>query len=568
LPISLRAAAALVLSSLAFAAAPAGAAVPGVNLKDEPTANPAELDHLRDAGVKVIRVFVQLNDLRADPKRIDGYANDAALAQAHGMSIILVILDQDGPPTTTAAVSQYAQTLGSLAAKVRGKNSDVAYEIWNEEDAAEFWPAPDPAQYVRLLSSASSAVRNNDAAAKVVLGPTTGNNYGWIDQLYANGLTNAMFDAVAVHTDTACLTVGPDSFYRDNGRLGQFTFLGYREVRQTLLAHGADKPIWMTELGWSSTQGSSQPLCAKGAFAGQKPSGVTEDQQATFLRAAYHCLALDPYVPVALWFTYKDDPAAQTDDLRHYGLLRADGSAKPAWAAFQDVAKAPNADLFPGTPCGDFDPPAITALAPAPGQQFVGSLLIRASATDGGGSGLGRITFRVDGRSQEIRNYTGSAVADGKPVELDWQGAKKLALGKHTIAVEAIDMNGNFASQKIEVQKVKTLKATMPTSTRAYSVKCRGRKCVLRGKVSGPAGYSVGGKVQALWQQQRSVRKKGAHKARIMWKTIHKGLKNANQPFTFTQRVSRSGKWRVQVRYLGQAPLKPSSARALFVRVK
>jgi hypothetical protein len=360
--------------------------------------------------------------------------------------------------------------------------------------------------------------------------------------------------------------VGPDSFYRDNGRLGQFTFLGYREVRQTLLAHGAgDKQIWMTELGWSSTQEGASPLCAKGAFAGQKPSGVTEAQQATFLKAAYHCLAPDSYVPFALWFTYKDDPSASTDDLRHYGLLHADGSPKPAFAAFQDVAHAANNDLFPGTPCGDFDPPTITLLAPVANQQFTGSLLIRASATDRGGSGLGRITFRADGGTQEIINFT-NGVTDGKPVQLDWQRAKYLSLGKHSIAVEAIDLNGNVASQSVTVERVKTLKATLPTRTRTYSVKCRGRKCVLRGKVTGPAGYSVGGKVKALWQQRRSVRSKG--KTRLVWKTIHKGLKNANKPFTFTQRVSRSGTWRVQVRYLGQAPLKPSSARPLLVRVK
>lgn len=560
---SLRTSIALVLSVLACAA-PAGAAVPGVNLKGEPSG--AELDHLRAAGAKSIRVFVHPDDLRSDPSRIDGYATDAAQAEARGMSIIFVILDQGGPPTTSGAVSTYARTLGSLVARVKGKNHDVAYEIWNEEDADQFWPSPDPAAYVRLLSAASAAVRTNDAAAKVVLGPTTGNNYAWIDQLYANGLSNSMFDAVGVHTDTACLTVGPDSFYRENGRLGQFTFLGYREVRQTLLAHGADKPIWMTELGWSSTQPSTQ-LCASGKFAGQKPSGVTESQQATFLKAAYHCLALDPYVPVALWFTYKDDAGAQTEELRHYGLLSSNGSPKPAWAAFQEVAKAPNADLTPGAPCGDFDAPAIKVFAPAAKQQFTGSLLIRASASDGGGSGLGRITFRADGAQQEIINFT-SGLADDKPVQLDWQRAKNLALGKHTITVEAIDMNGNVASQAIEVEKVKTLRATLPTTTRAYSVKCRGRRCVLRGKVTGPAGYSVGGKVQALWQQQRLVRKKGARKARRVWKTIHKGLKNANQPFTFTQRVNRPGRWRVQVRYLGQAPLKPSSAKPLFVRVR
>src|SRR5207248_8263616 len=90
-------------------------------------------------------------------------------------------------------------------------------------------------------------------------------------------------------------------------------------------------------------------------------------------------------------------------------------------------------------PCGDFDPPAIKVMAPAANQQFVGSLKIEASASDGG-VGLARITFRADGKSDEIVNFT-TDVANDKPVVLDWQGAKKLANGKHTIAIEAIDKN-------------------------------------------------------------------------------------------------------------------------------
>ena len=95
------------------------------------------------------------------------------------------------------------------------------------------------------------------------------------------GLRSASFDAAAVHTDTACLTSAPDSFYRDGGRLAQFTFLGYREVLASMAARGdGGKPIWMTELGWTSTGGASGPLCASGTWAGQKPAGVTQAQQA------------------------------------------------------------------------------------------------------------------------------------------------------------------------------------------------------------------------------------------------------------------------------------------------
>ena len=99
-----------------------------------------------------------------------------------------------------------------------------------------------------------------------------------------------------MHTDTACLDRGPDEFYRENGVLARFTFLGYRTVRDTMAAHGdGGKPIWMSELGWSSTNGSPTS-CTRGTWAGQKPSGVTEANQAAFLTKAYACLANDPYV--------------------------------------------------------------------------------------------------------------------------------------------------------------------------------------------------------------------------------------------------------------------------------
>ena len=41
------------------------------------------------------------------------------------------------------------------------------------------------------------------------------------------------------------------------------------------------------------------------------------------------------------------------------------------------------------------------------------------------------MTFQADGK--EIRNFTGADVGSGKAVKLEWQGAKNLAFGPHTI---------------------------------------------------------------------------------------------------------------------------------------
>jgi hypothetical protein len=516
-----------------------------------------ELDAAQGLGARVVRVFASPDTFDAGSRaQFQALARTAA---ARGIGVSLVLVNRNRTDHDPAA---FAARTGAFAAAMRGLNQTLAYEIWNEEDAVEWWgAAPDPSAYVALFHAASAAVRLADPAANVVLGPTTGNNYAWIEQLYGAGLQGSSFDAAAVHTDTACLTSGPDAFYRVDGRLGQFTFLGYREVHASMAARGdGAKPIWMTELGWASTGGAGGPVCASGESAGKKPAGVTQVEQAEFLKAAYHCLALDPYVEYGLWFTLRDDPAQPRADLRHYGLV-----GKPSGAAFQAVAAAPNADLSPGAGCGDFDAPAITIKAPGAGHKFVTTLLIQASASDAG-VGLGRITFRADGAKDEILNFT-SELANDKTVELDWQGAKHLALGRHTITVEALDLNGNASSQSVEVDKVKSLAATLASRTRAYGVRCKRRRCVVTGRVSGPAGQSIGGKAKVYWQRHTSVRRKGK-RPRFVWKTLHKGTRNANRPFTFAQRIRKPGRWRVQVRYLGQAPLKPSRSKYLAFRVR
>jgi hypothetical protein len=553
----------LALAACALSAPAAPAATPGLNLSGVPTAQ--QLDEAEAVGARAVRVFVLWDTVNTTPA-IVGYGNMVKDIQRRGLTPILVIVSGN---RTAPDVASYADFLDHLASQAAGGTPAVAYEIWNEEDALDWWkPAPDPAAYVQLFNAASSAIRRADGAAVVIVGPTTGNNYDWINSLYDAGLRGSSFDAVAVHTDTACLTSAPDSYYRDNGRIGRFTFLSYREVRATMLAHGDDKPIWMTELGWSSSQGANaHPLCQSGTFAGQKPSGVTEAEQADNLKLAYHCLALDPYVQMGIWFTARDAPGESLDELRHYGILRSDLTRKPAWDAFKAVAGARNGDALPGVPCGDFEAPTVKILVPGEGLGFEGSLKIEASAVDTGGSGLARITFRVDGNADEIRNFT-TDLANGRTVSLDWQGAKNLSTGDHTIRVEAVDNAGNVGAETVTVTKAAagTLKSTMSTRTRIYRVRCTRRVCTVTGKVSGPKGISVGGKAKIAWQQRIKVSKNG--RTRRVYKTIHRGLKPAGKPFKFKQRLRRSGSWRVKVFYLGKAPLKKSASPFVSFKVK
>jgi len=530
------------LAGLLLAPAAAQAATPGVNI-----VGPGDFPAVAATGAKTVRLFAVRNSF-PDPSSPNYGAYQNVVNDAHrlGIGVIFVLVGSADGATTDP--NDFATFASQFAAKMHERGGALAYEIWNEEDETDFWGAAvDAAHYSAILKASYPKIKAVDPQAKVLLGPLTGNNYNFLQQVYASGAGNS-FDAASVHTDTACLVAPPSWFYREDGKVARFTFLGFRSVHDVMVANGdGAKPIWMTELGWTSTTST----CARGMWAGQKPAGVSEAAQAANLKEAYHCLAGYPYVEAALWFTLTD-LTGQGEELDHYGLRRLDGSHKPAWDAFHTVAT--QGDTLSG-PCGDFDPPSITIKSPGTSEQYVKTLTITAVATDA--TGVGRITFQADGK--EIRNFTGADVGSGKPVTLEWQGAKNLAFGPHTISVIALDPQGNTITQSVQVTRVKDLRATLATKIKLAKVNVgAGRKASVSGRVLKTSTQGLSGKVRVYWQQKRGSK----------WKTIHGGLKPANKPFVFKQKLKRAGTWRVQVRYVNVAPYKPSTATSKTLRVK
>lgn len=557
----------------ATAAAPAQGAAPGLNVAAYDDA-PVALAQ----GARQVRFFVRWNDFEPDgpadfseqgptkaPFFADGLERNVGRVLAAGATPIMVVLG--APPWAVAPsgkrprdANEYAAFIGELAgwlaAKRKAGEPSPVYEVWNEPDEPLFWgEAPSPDFYTAMLRASYARVKAGDPGATVLTGPTTGNNYGWIEALYARGAKGS-FDGVSVHTDTACSVVGPDSFYRDpNGRLGRFTFLGYREVRASMLANGDSKPIWMTELGWNTTN----KVCTSGVFAGQKAAGVDEASQAAFLTKAFRCMANDPYVVSGAWFTLRDDLSNPADEIR-YGLLRQDGSPKPALGQFHGAGGQGAGE------CGDFAPPSLDVRAPVEGQAFVDKLDLSASASDGG-VGVARISYAYDG-GKEIRNFT-DALTNGAAVGLaPWQGSGALGLGPHTIEVSALDKNGNAVSRVVRVNKVAPgqLPASFtPAFGLAKRVSCKKRKgvrtCTLKGLLSrgAPGRPSVGGKVAVEWQWKNKQRR---------FRKLVGGLKPASKAFTFKAKMKKKGTWRVRVVYKSVAPYKRATSKTLTFRVK
>ena len=90
-------------------------------------------------------------------------------------------------------------------------------------------------------------------------------------------------------------------------------------------------PILITEFGWTTSPTSV------------RPSFVSEDEQAAYLREAVEMLRTTSRVRLAVWFNLEDNGEWTS------GLRRADLSAKPSWSVFAETPKSLPAPDIPSS---------------------------------------------------------------------------------------------------------------------------------------------------------------------------------------------------------------------------
>lgn len=312
-----------------------------------------EVTAMQDAGVKWTRIGLGWRNLEPSKGQYSSYYladEDAAVAAARaaGTKVILDVIES--PQWASGSTDKYAapknnQDLADFLTFIanRYKGQVAAYEIWNEENGARFWPSgPNAAAYTAMLKAAYPAVKAADPSALVVFGGLANADYRYVEAAYAAG-AKGYFDVMGVHPYTCW---SPDFYYYVNSqsnsqeqwvapssssqpagsRVTMYSYLGYREVHNSMVAAGDNKPIWFTEFGWSSATNSS---CA-----------VDQQTQANYLTQAYQIAAQDPYVQVALWYNFRQDywAADSSDWDGGFGLINKDFSTKPAYYAFQAYA--------------------------------------------------------------------------------------------------------------------------------------------------------------------------------------------------------------------------------------
>ena len=196
------------------------------------------------------------------------------------------------------------------------------------------------------------------------------------------------------------------------------------------------KPIWMTELGWN-TQSTAPGSCTIGMWAGQKPLGVTEAQQAEFLAQAYRCLAADPIVGVALWFGMQDIPGSAT---------RA-ATACTAPTARPSRPRPPSARSPAGSPRSRAA--AYRHERPAdPGRQAARRAEVRRHVRRRRQGGrLGRRRRHPAARVLRRRQVRALVRRRRTPIS-PWWDSRYWKRGKHTLTFKAEDEAGNKASRR------------------------------------------------------------------------------------------------------------------------
>lgn len=298
----------------------------------------------------VVQVF-PWRDLNPEPGFFAWEASDAMVrvAAARGLNLV-VRLDQvpawarrspaeAGLPFDLAA---YADYVAAVATRYRGRV--LGYVIWNEpnlaaewsrsgERAADHWASAagrvaDPADYVGVLGLAAQRIRSADPAALVItagLAPTNETSARAMDDrdflgaMLASGVA-ACSDVIGVHAYG--YGQGPDVVQTVGEGLNLARTAALREI---MMAYGVDKPVWITELGYTVEDGN-QPA-------------VTPEQQGTYLAGAItHTAAAWPWVEmVTVWnLAYGLAPG---DEAGGYSLVAADLTRRPAYRELQAVLR-------------------------------------------------------------------------------------------------------------------------------------------------------------------------------------------------------------------------------------
>jgi len=311
-----------------------------------------ELGRARALGVRWIREELPWGSIERTPGRYRWRAFDtlmvaAARADLHVLPLVLGTPRWAGPghfalPDDPRAFGAFAAraaarygpggTFWRIHPQLDGRLAPQWFELWNEPYYRFFsTTGVDPARYAAMVRAATVAGRAANRATHWLMAAdltyldSAGRRQHWLPALAAAdpGLMR-LIDGVAVHPYVFG-TPGDD-----DGIPLPFRFERIEAIARELTALGAPRaPLWITEIGWSTCD--KRPDCGSEQEQAQRIADV-------FTRVRRRPLS-DRVRAVFVYHLHDFPGRARGDREAWYGLLRTNGSRKPAWSVVHREAR-------------------------------------------------------------------------------------------------------------------------------------------------------------------------------------------------------------------------------------
>ena len=205
----------------------------------------------------------------------------------------------NAPPRDLRAYHRFVQE------SVRRYRGEIEYwEVWNEPNIGFF--RGQTHEYVDLLKAAAVAARAANPEAKVLFGGQAGVDLPFTQRCYELGAGD-YFDVMAVHP------------YQWGKVFNDGWFTDKLQGMRALMDQWGDteKPIWLTEIGWSTAEGVDE-----------------QDQARLLVQSFVTALTLGHLgVEKVFWFCVKDWGGPG------YGVLADNGEPKPAFHAYRVMTR-------------------------------------------------------------------------------------------------------------------------------------------------------------------------------------------------------------------------------------
>ncbi|HBM91448.1 MAG TPA: hypothetical protein DD400_06215 [Rhodospirillaceae bacterium] len=286
-----------------------------------------DLERIHAAGFGFVRFAIGWTEIEKELGHYDWQQTDALVARVRraGLKMVVPLLgghpsyggfvpappnnvDHDlvrvRAPMTPEAIQAYARFTAQVVLRYGSK--DIVWEIWNEPDLARFWPPKADVQHFSVLAEAACKTMRSVVPDAFIVGPSLGRIPDPQDDV-----GSAFFESFLSSGASACMdaiTVHP---YRHGDEEPEAVFKDYRRLFPLMIKHRVSKPLLNTEWGYTGTQ-------------------VSEEKRADY---ALRTRLIDVMwgVPLSIWYEWKDSRPDPEDDEGHFGLVYADGKAKPAF---------------------------------------------------------------------------------------------------------------------------------------------------------------------------------------------------------------------------------------------